>query len=250
MKKLSVVLGICLLAMIAVPALAAPKYVEIAYPIYAGMPVFPGLPEVILDPRERIEKGDDWNGTVLTIYLHAGTHVDAPWHYVPGAITIDQVPIDRFIYNKPLMLDLNMEPNSLISVDQIKAAGQAVKEADYLIFNTGYWKLRDSDFEKYSTTFPALSPEAAEYIRKELPNVKAVAIDTLSIENIGIGKTNGFQTHTRLLDPGKYDSSYVLVYEDINPQPLIGKKLKSAFSTPLRIKGHDASVVNIVVEVE
>ncbi len=32
--------------------------------------------------------------------------------------------------------------------------------------------------------------------------------------------------------------------------PLIGKKLISAFTAPLRIKNHDASVVNIIVEIE
>lgn len=250
MKKLNLILSFLLLAIWVGPASAAPKFVEIAYPIYSGMPVFPGLPEVNLDPRERIEKGDDWNGSVLTIYLHAGTHVDSPWHYVLGAPTIDQVPIDRFIYNKPLMIDCPAGANGLISIDQIKNAGDQVKEADMLIFNTGYWKFRATDFEKYSTTFPALSPEAAEFIRKELPNVKAVAIDTLSIENIGNGRKNGFQTHTRLFDPKKYDSSYVLVYEDVNPEPLIGQKMKKAFSAPLRIKDHDASIVNVVVELE
>ena len=54
------------------------KLVEIGYPISNNMPVYPGLPEVTLNLREDITKGDQWNGPVLSIYLHAGTHVDAP----------------------------------------------------------------------------------------------------------------------------------------------------------------------------
>ena len=111
------------------------KYVEIGYPIFEGMPVFPGLPEVELEPRERIEKGDYWNGTVLSIYLHAGTHVDAPWHYVPGAPGIDAIPIENFIYRRPLLLDLPARrPNDLITTEQLKAYGDELYEADLLIF--------------------------------------------------------------------------------------------------------------------
>lgn len=213
--------------------------------------MYPGLPEVELVPRERIEKGDYWNGTVLSIYLHAGTHVDAPWHYVPGAPGIDAIPIENFIYNRPLLLDVPAQkPNDLITIEQLKEYGDSLYEADMLIFNTHYWKYRAKDFMKYATGFPAVSPEAAEFIRRELPNCKAVAIDTLSIENIEQGKTNGFRTHNAFLDPEKYDTPTILIYEDINPEPLIGKKLLRAFTAPLRILDHDASVVNIIVEVE
>jgi len=226
------------------------EYVEIGYPIYEGMPVYPGLPEVKLTLRERLDRGDPWNGSVLSIYLHAGTHVDAPWHYVPGAPTIDQIPIDRFIYQRPLLLDCHCEPQELITIDQLTAYGQELVEADFLIFNTGYWRFRETDFTTYSTTFPALSPEAAEYVRTRLPKCKAVAIDTLSIENISQGLENGFRTHKAFLDPGRFPGPTLLIYEDVNPQPIIGQKLKSAFTAPLRLVKHEASVVNIVVEIE
>lgn len=226
------------------------KYVELGYPIYEGMPVYPGLPEVELVPRERIEKGDPWNGTILSIYLHAGTHVDAPWHYVPSGISIDEVPIENFIYSKPLLINCPCEPNSYVGLEQLKAYGDALYEADLLIFNTGYWKLRDADFEKYAKTFPALSPETAVFIRTKLTNCKAVAIDTLSIEDIAAGKENGFIVHNAFLNHEKYTTPTMLIYEDINPEPIIGKRLKSAFAAPLRIKGHDASVVNLIVELE
>ncbi len=227
-----------------------PRYVEISYPIYEGMPVYPGLPEVVLEPRERLAKGDPWNGTVLSIYLHAGTHVDAPCHYVPGAPSIDQIPIEKFIYRRPLLLDCPCEPGGLIGLDQLLVYDDTLARADLLIFNTGYWAYRDSDFTKYSTTFPALSPEAAEYIRANLRNCLAVAIDTLSIENIPQGLKNGFRTHKAFLDPDRFPTPTILIYEDVNPAPLIGRRLKSAFTTPLRLVDQEASVVNLVVEIE
>lgn len=226
------------------------KYVELGYPIYEGMPVYPGLPEVKLEGRERKEKGDHWNGTVLSIYLHAGTHVDAPWHHMNNGKGIDEVPIEDFIYSHPLLIDCPKGPNGFIEVEDLKKYGEELHEADILFLNTGYWKHRGPDFETYSNDFPALSPEAAAWIRRELPNCKAVAIDTLSIENIGEGIKDGFSVHHAFLDHEKYSEPTMLIYEDINMEPIIGKKLKSAFAAPLRIKGHDASVVNVIVEVE
>src|SRR5699024_7517992 len=152
-------------------------YVEIGYPIYEGMPVHPALPEVRLEPRERKDKGDDWNGSVLSIYLHAGTHVDAPWHHIPTGKGIDEVPIEDFIYKHPLLIDCPSESDTLIGIEQLKTYGEELYNADILIFNTGYWKYRSTDFEKYSNNPPAISYEAAVFMRTELSNCKAVAID-------------------------------------------------------------------------
>lgn len=226
------------------------KYVELAWPIYEGMPVYPGLPEVKLEGRERLEKGDPWNGTVLSTYLHAGTHVDAPWHHMTNGKGIDEIPIEDFIYNKPLLVDCPLGANEFITVSHLEKYGDDLYEADILFFNTGYWKYRNVDFEKYSNHFPAVSPETAEFIRTKLPNCKAVAIDTLSIENLTEAADNGYFVHHAFLDHEKYEEPTMLIYEDINPEPIIGKKLKSAFSAPLRLKGMDASIVNIVVEIE
>jgi kynurenine formamidase len=114
------------------------QYVEIGYPLYEGMPVYPGLPEVTMRLRDDLNKGSDWNGSVLSAYLHAGTHVDAPWHYMGGdAPTIDKVPIERFIYNHPLLIDVPAtKPDDLITIEQIQAYGDDLEQVDFLIFNT------------------------------------------------------------------------------------------------------------------
>lgn len=225
-------------------------YVELGYPIYAGMPVYPGLPEVEIKSRESIRKGDDWNGSVLNIYLHAGTHADAPWHFVDSAAGIDSVSIEKFIYENPMIIYTEWAPNYLISIEDLKAAGDELYYADALFFVTGHWKFREKDFDTYKDNFPALSPEAAEYIRTKLLNVKAVAIDTLSIENLKEGKKNGYRTHNLLLNPKESAERTLVIIEDYNPKELIEKKILSAVAVPLRIKGKDATPINIIANVE
>lgn len=225
-------------------------YVEVGYKIYEGMPVYPGLPEVKVTSREQISKGDGWNGSVLSMYLHAGTHADAPWHYVSEAFGIDKVPIESFIYKKPLLITIPWKENDLITIDDLKMAGKKLYEADIIFLNTGHWKFREEDFDKYKDNFPALSPEAAEYIRNTLINVKAVAIDTLSIENLGQGAKNGYMTHNTLLSPHISDTRTIVIIEDYNPEPIIGRKLLFAFASPLRIVDRDATPINVIVECE
>lgn len=229
----------------------AQKYVDLGYPIYQGMPVFPGLPETNVDLQASLEEGDDWNGSVLTTYLHAGTHVDAPFHHFTDEnLGIDSIPAENFVYHNPLMLDVPAQKeDDLITIEHLEEYGEKLQEADILIFNTHAYKKRNTDFEAYSNNFSTVSPEAAEYIREKLPKVKAVAIDTLSIENIPVGKTNNFRTHKAFLDPNKSNDT-ILIYEDVNIAPIVNKTIQQIYCTPLRITGGDASICNPVAIIE
>ena len=128
------------------------KYVEIGYPVYPGMPVYPGLPEVELKLREDLLKGDYWNGSVLTTYLHAGTHVDAPWHYMGGdAPKLDDLqalPTESFVYEHPILINVDANvPNYEISVEDLKKAGDELYEADAIFFNTAL--ISSADFRVF-----------------------------------------------------------------------------------------------------
>ena len=120
---------------------------------------------------------------------------------------------------------------------------------DILFFDTHYSSKR-GDAAVYCDDFPALSEEAALYIRNELLNVKAVAIDTLSIESAVTGPAEDFPVHRGLLDGGVSSERPILVYEDVNIPLLRGKNISKVYAFPIRLKGLDGSPVNIVAEVE
>lgn len=226
------------------------EYIDLAYPVYSGMPVYPGTPKVEVIPQENMEKGDNWNGTVVSTYTHAGTHCDAPFHYDKNGRTIDQLPISSFVYKKPVLVNTPYKENYKVTVDDLKSVGDDLYKAEIIFLNTGSYKFRDKDFGKYVNNFPSLSPEAALFIRKELPNVKAVAIDTISIEDLAAGPETNFAVHNGLLNETNFDERSIVIFEDYNPKPIIDKKLISAVAAPLRIKNRDGSPVNIVVEYE
>ncbi|MBO1902702.1 cyclase family protein [Leucobacter weissii] len=79
------------------------------------------LPEQLLD-------GQGLAAETVTITTHAGTHVDAPWHYHPTmnggerAWTIDEVPLDWF-FRPGVRLDLRHLPSGhLVTPADIDAA--------------------------------------------------------------------------------------------------------------------------------
>ena len=186
-------------------------YIELSYPISEDIPVYPDSPHEVFANHLSMDAGDDVNASIITHFMHNGTHVDAPLHFFNKGQSIDEIPIDNFIYEKPIVIQKKMGKSGLLTVDDLKSMDDDIGMADILLFNTGYCSLR-GDAAVYVDDFPALSESAAKYIRTELLNVKAVAIDTLSIESATQGPAHNFRVHKILLDGELYDTRPLLIF--------------------------------------
>jgi arylformamidase len=47
--------------------------------------------------RKRMSRGDTNNSSSMHTSVHAGTHVDAPFHFLPDGNTIESLPLEPFI---------------------------------------------------------------------------------------------------------------------------------------------------------
>ena len=54
-------------------------------------------PPLELHERRRMTRGDANNSSAVTMSVHSGTHVDAPFHFVPDGAGIDALPLQAFI---------------------------------------------------------------------------------------------------------------------------------------------------------
>ncbi|MBN1690047.1 MAG: cyclase family protein [Dehalococcoidia bacterium] len=85
--------------------------------------------------KEDLADGLGWADDSATLGAHAGTHVDAPWHYAPlsegrPARTIDQMPLDWF-YHDGVVLDMRHKPQGTgVTVEDLK---KALKKINYTI---------------------------------------------------------------------------------------------------------------------
>ncbi len=74
-------------------------------------------------PATELPGGLGWANDNITLITHAGTHLDAPWHYSPTAggnraMTIDEVPLE-WCYSDGVVLDMTA-----------KADGERIEVAD------------------------------------------------------------------------------------------------------------------------
>jgi arylformamidase len=70
------------------------KWIDVSMEIYTGMMVWPGDEGVELSRTQKIEDGAHSNLSRIACGVHTGTHVDAPFHFIPGGKTIEQLPLD------------------------------------------------------------------------------------------------------------------------------------------------------------
>ena len=73
------------------------KLYDISLPISNDLPVWPGDPSVSLMMTRSILKGDHCNITKIQMGVHAGTHIDAPYHFLEDGATTDAIPLETFI---------------------------------------------------------------------------------------------------------------------------------------------------------
>jgi len=59
--------------------------------------VYPGDPAPRREVLQSIEAGAVCNLTALSLCAHNGTHVDAPFHFIPGGQTIDALGLEPFV---------------------------------------------------------------------------------------------------------------------------------------------------------
>lgn len=223
-------------------------FIEISYPLSSDIPVFPGVPGDEFIPHDSIDRGGECNTTIVHHFLHNGTHVDAPFHFDNNGKTIEKIPVENFCYSKPLVIKKNLQKGGLIQPEDLKAYSPSLYEADIILICTGYHALRE-DKKTYMDDFPSLSVDAAKLIRTELLNVKAVAIDTLSIENCVLGPKKKFIVHKTLLSGDAYSTRPLLIFEDVNIGSILRYKIKRIYAFPIRFAGLEAAPVAMTAEV-
>lgn len=107
----------------------------------------------------------------LRLTAHAGTHVDAPWHYYPTsegrpARTIDQLELEHF-FAPGVVLDLRgRAPGHRVTVDELAAAvegtGAPLSPGEIVCLRFG----QDEHFgtERYWDDYPGLGADATRWL--------------------------------------------------------------------------------------
>ncbi len=166
------------------------EILDISLTITNGMVVWPGDPQVKLERVSKIEDGAHANVSRLDMSVHTGTHLDAPFHFVHGAKTIETLPLDVLI--GPVQVVHLADEVDLITAQVIRNAGIAAETTRVLFKtrNSAYWLKRVQTFEE---DFVAVSADGAQALVDM--GMRLVGIDYLSIAPFN----DGVPTHQVLL---------------------------------------------------
>ncbi|MEI6072293.1 MAG: cyclase family protein, partial [Verrucomicrobiae bacterium] len=98
------------------------RYIDISIPTDARTTVFPGDPSPEISwPGWSHEKGNPANVGFFHGGLHHGTHVDAPWHFIPGGKRLHEMPLDHWV-GECQVLDLTAEARC-VTAGSLEKAG-------------------------------------------------------------------------------------------------------------------------------
>ena len=152
------------------------KIYDITVPFSTNLPVYPGDPAVQINQVSSLESGDICTVSHLSFSSHTGTHVDPPSHFVAGAMTLDQLPLEVLI-GKARVVDTGEIPAiDRAIIEQANLNG--VARVLFKTRNSRTWK--EKNYSKFDENFVYLETDAAELLVET--GIKLVGIDYLSIE--------------------------------------------------------------------
>lgn len=178
--------------------------------------------------------------THIDCAVHSGTHLDAPSHFIPGAESIAELPLER-VSGAALGVDVPCGPDHEISAEELDAAAGRLRAGDIALIRTG-WSEHFSESPNTYRRHPYLGTDAARWLVDK--DVKMIAMDIPSPDRPEHLRPVGFDfpVHHVLLGAG------VLVAEHLNDLHLVTGHRCRAFAFPLRLDDSDGSPVRFVAE--
>jgi arylformamidase len=207
----------------------ASRLLDVSVLLTAGMPVYPGNPEVEIEPVQRIAQGASSNVSRLRMGTHTGTHVDAPRHFFDGRPGVDSLPLDLLV-GRARVIDLPYRGG--ITVEHLSAAG--LREDLRVLLRTPNSALWNSPV--FHKDFTYVSEEAAKYLVDQ--GVKVVGVDYLSVEQF---KKPGAPAHHALL------GNDVVIIEGLNLSD-VEPGVYEMYCLPLRIADADGAPARVVLK--
>lgn len=188
------------------------RVVDLTHRLVEGFPTFLGDDAAIAGQVTFDFDTAGFFAKTWTVYEHVGTHLDAPGHFAPGAMLVDDLPADHLL--APLaVIDITRkataDPNATVDVDDLLAYerryGRIPRKA-LVAMNSG-WADRISDGDAFrggegfpDLNFPGFSVDATDWLVRHRDPV-GIGVDTLSLDP---GNSADFAVHNTFLPTNRY----------------------------------------------
>ncbi|MCC7104881.1 MAG: cyclase family protein [Chloroflexi bacterium] len=208
--------------------MATSEAYDVSVELRPDIPTWDGEP----GPCLRAVKTYDPDGarvSELSLGVHAGTHVDAPVHFIPGAAGAESLPIDAML--GPCQV-VEVATKGNIGIAEALAADLAPR-SERVLFKTRNSALWDGP--TFRTDFTALEPALARWLVDA--GARLVGIDYLSVEPYGVAVP---EVHLALLEAG------VVILEGLDLRRVPAGRY-DLVCLPLKLRGSDGAPARVVL---
>jgi len=219
------------------------KRVYLSYHLSPTTPSYGGgdRPSVIHESSERADHTISM--TKINTSLHTGTHIDFPKHFFLQGKTADEYSPEFWFFENPLLIEIS--PESLLIKDELieKILKEANSRTDLILIKTGACTQRDKS--SYYEENYGIESSAADIIRENMPNVRAIGIDSISVSSYK-NREEGRKAHLAFLKP----ESPILIIEDMDLNNIsCTDEIKRVILMPVLTAGADAAQCTIIGEI-
>jgi kynurenine formamidase len=199
-----------------------------------SLTVRPGMRGVDFETRSTTaDKG--WNTTVLHLYSHSGTHLDAPHHFVPQGDTMERVALEKCV-GPALVVDLKfLGPRDLISVEHLAPYAEKIGPGTRLLLKTGWSAHADSP--DYRTHLPRVSLGLAEWLAER--GIALLGVEPPSVADVE-NREELIAVHQALLSAG------IVIVEGLANLDALRQEQVTFIVLPLKLEGGDGSPVRAI----
>lgn len=153
-----------------------PRVVDLCVPVDSGTVVYPGDPAPRFEVHSTIER-DGFNLLDVHIGSQSGTHVDAPYHFEPDGLRLDELPIERFVGPGVLVDAVGLPARGEIGWEHVAPVADRLAAGVIVLLRTG-WSAHYG--ARIYFEHPFLGAEACE--RMLDLGVRTFCIDAINID--------------------------------------------------------------------
>ena len=206
---------------------STPQWIDLTLPLRPGMPVYPGDPPVAFLTHSTLSK-DGCRVTAVRIGTHAGTHLDAPAHFLEAGAAVESLPLPALV-GPARVVDLSdMPPGGGIGRERLGA----VAPGERLLLRTDWSRCFGEP--AYYEEFPSLAVNTV----RELA-AKRVALLGLETPSLCAAHDADAVAHRALLGAG------VVIVEGLTGLAVLPERVW-LIALPLRLVGLDGSPCRVI----
>lgn len=203
------------------------RIIDLTHRVESRAEAFPGDSSPRMTFTARLPK-DEFNLTDLSVCVHYGTHMDAPFHFLADGITIDEIPLD-WLYGPATRIDIRKGAGELITVEDFRPYERHLTPGARIILNTG-WHARFGQPAFYKD-HPDIAHPAGEYLASRQLRLLGMDLPTPNHDYTPI--------HKALMGAG------VVLVESLANLDALPERFTFC-ALPLKLAGRDGSPVRAV----